>query len=59
MAQHYTPQSGQFGNAMAYVRLGDGPKSLLYIPGGPGNDLPEGTPLRMLQPMLRPLADDG
>jgi pimeloyl-ACP methyl ester carboxylesterase len=59
MTRHHTAQSGVFGNAMAYVRLGDGHKSLLYIPGGPGNDLPEGTPLRMLQPMLRPLTEDG
>lgn len=36
---------GVFDNSMAYVRWGGGPKTVLFVPGGPGNSLPEG-PLR-------------
>ena len=32
--------TGIFSNGMAYVRWGSGPKTLLLIPGGPGNLLP-------------------
>lgn len=34
--------SGIFPNGMAYVRLGTGPKALLFIRGGPGNVVPAG-----------------
>ena len=47
------PIEGVFPNTMAYVRWGDGPKTLLVIPGGPGNDSPSGRQVRMM--MGRPL----
>jgi hypothetical protein len=34
------PVKGIFPNTMAYVRLGDGPKTLLVIPGGPDTTRP-------------------
>lgn len=51
--------NGVFGDAMAYVRWGEGEKTVLFVPGGPGNDLPAGTPLKMIKGMLRPLVEDG
>jgi pimeloyl-ACP methyl ester carboxylesterase len=50
---------GVFGNTMPYVSWGDGAKTVLLVPGGPGNDLPSGAPLRMLKSMMRPLVEDG
>lgn len=53
-------QSGVFDNSMAYATWGEGPKSLIFIPGGPGNDVASGFMLRtMLQPLLLPLVEDG
>ena len=50
---------GVFDNSMAYARWGDGAKTLLFVPGGPGNTLPEG-PLRIVGARLfRPLVDAG
>ncbi len=33
---------GTFANGMEYLTLGDGPKSMLFIQGGPGSVLPSG-----------------
>ncbi|WP_372594195.1 alpha/beta fold hydrolase [Actinotalea sp.] len=47
-------------DAEAYATWGDGPRSLIFIPGGPGNAVASAFMLRMmLQPLLRPLVDDG
>ena len=53
------PVTGIFPNGMAYVRWGTGPKTLLWIPGGPGNTLPSGMRLSMLRGATRPLVEDG
>lgn len=54
------PVSGMFGNGMAYLRMGAGPKTLLWIPGGPGNTLPGGgMALRMGQSWSRPFIEQG
>ncbi len=54
------PTEGVFSNTMAYVRWGDGPKTLLVIPGGPGNGPPSGGQVRMMMSRsLRPLLEDG
>ena len=52
------PVTGIFPNGMAYVRWGTGPKTLLFIPGGPGNAAPSGMSMRMF-PLFRPLVEDG
>jgi pimeloyl-ACP methyl ester carboxylesterase len=54
-------QSGVFDSSMTFAKWGEGPKSLLFIPGGwPGNDVPTGFMLRrMLQPLLHPLVANG
>jgi pimeloyl-ACP methyl ester carboxylesterase len=48
-----------FPNRMAYARWGSGPKTLLLIPGGPGNTVPSGMRLSMLLGATRPLVEDG
>ena len=53
------PVTGMFSNTMACGRWGDGPKTLLLIPGGPGNDAPAGTTLKMMGRPLRPLIEHG
>ena len=52
------PVTGIFPNGMAYARWGTGPKTLLFIPGGPGNAAPGGMSVRMF-PLLRRLVEDG
>ncbi len=44
---------------MAYVRWGSGPKTLLLIPGGPGNAVPSGVFLSFVLGPYRPLVEDG
>lgn len=53
------PVTGMFPNTMAYARWGDGPKSLLVVPGGPGNDAPTTQSVKMMGGSLRPLVEDG
>ncbi len=54
------PVSGIFPNGMAFVRWGTGPKTLLEIPGGPGNAFPTGGPaLKAAQSQFRPFVEDG
>lgn len=53
------PVTGIFSNGMAYARLGDGPKTLLVIPGGPGNDAPGGLEMRMIARQFRPCLEAG
>lgn len=50
---------GVFDNTMAYVRWGQGAKSVLFVPGGPGNTLPEGPMRRVGGPLARPLVEAG
>lgn len=53
------PVTGIFPNSMAYARWGDGPRSLLVIPMGPGNLAPTAATVRLMTWSLRPLVDGG
>ena len=53
------PSRGVFSNSMAYAQWGDGPKTLLMIPGGPGNSIPGGWFLRVTAAPILPLLDEG
>jgi pimeloyl-ACP methyl ester carboxylesterase len=53
------PVTGMFPNGMAYARWGTGPKALLVIPGGPGNDTPSGMHLSRYLRVAHPLVEDG
>ena len=50
---------GVFDDTMAYVRVGEGPKTLLFVPGGPGNTLARGPMRRLGLPPMRPFVDSG
>ena len=53
------PVTGMFPNGMAYARWGNGPKTLLVIPGGPGNTVPSGMSLSRHLRVARPLVESG
>ncbi len=54
------PARGIFANGMAYLRWGTGPKTMLWIPGGPGNTVPiGGLALRMSRSWSRPFVKEG
>ena len=53
------PVTGMFSNSMAYARWGDGPRTLLMIPGGPGNAMAGGWFLRFAAGPILPLLDEG
>ena len=36
------PRTGAFPNSMEYLTVGDGPRRLLVLPGGPGSSVPSG-----------------
>ena len=50
---------GRFANGMVYARSGSGPRTLLSLPGGPGNVVPSGIALRMMFWHVKPLIDAG
>jgi pimeloyl-ACP methyl ester carboxylesterase len=53
------PEAGMSGNGMAYVRWGTGPKTLLWIVGGPGIGFPWGLRLAATAFVLRPFTEAG
>jgi pimeloyl-ACP methyl ester carboxylesterase len=53
------PVAGVFSNGMAYVRWGTGAKTLLVLPGGPGNAVPSGMFLSRHLRAARRLVGDG
>ncbi|MEZ5184158.1 MAG: alpha/beta hydrolase [Candidatus Nanopelagicales bacterium] len=52
-------ETGEFDNGMRYARWGDGPKNLLWIPGGPGSDVPHGSMSAIYGRQFKPLTDAG
>lgn len=53
------PVTGMASNRMTYARWGTGPRTLLLMPGGPGNHAPGGFDLWMMLRPLRRLLDEG
>ncbi|WCI08924.1 alpha/beta hydrolase [Arthrobacter sp. OVS8] len=43
------PRNGTFANGMEYLSWGEGPKTLLFIQGGPGSTVPKGMLRRMFR----------
>ncbi|MGZ8742471.1 MAG: alpha/beta fold hydrolase [Nocardioides sp.] len=41
------PRTGTFANSMEFVTWGNGPRTMLFLPGGPGSAVPSGLTLRM------------
>lgn len=52
-------QAGTFPNGMEYARWGDGSKHLLWIPGGPGSDVPHGLMKALSGSQFRDFVQDG
>jgi pimeloyl-ACP methyl ester carboxylesterase len=50
-------RTGRFANGIEYLALGDGPRTLVWLPGGPGSDLPGPWQARLTG--LERLADGG
>lgn len=53
------PRSGTSGNGMEYVTWGRGPKTMLFIQGGPGSVVPRGMVLRMHRRRFAPYVGAG
>jgi pimeloyl-ACP methyl ester carboxylesterase len=53
------PVTGMSKSRMAYARWGEGAKTLLLMPGGPGNVAPAGISLRMMLRPFRRFIDEG
>jgi pimeloyl-ACP methyl ester carboxylesterase len=50
---------GTFANSMEYVTFGGGPRTMLFIQGGPGSSPPRGMSLRMTARWFRPFVEAG
>ena len=53
------PTVGSFPNGMEYATWGEGPRTLLFIQGGPGSYIPEGAMLRFSQRYFAAYVDAG
>lgn len=53
------PVRGVFPNSMAFAKWGSGPKTFLLLPGGPGNEVPDGFGLKMMLRPFRLIVDSG
>ncbi len=54
-----TARSGTFRNGMEYLCWGSGPKTLLFIQGGPGSTVPQGMMRRMFRRQFEPYLNAG
>lgn len=52
-------ETGTFANGMDYARWGDGGKTLVWIPGGPGSDVPGGAMAATFGSQLQGFVDAG
>ena len=53
------PDNGTFANGMEYARWGDGPRTALWIPGGPGSGVPAGSSAAMQGMQFKALIEAG
>ena len=55
-----SPRVGIAANGMEYAVLGHGPKSILFIPGGPGSEIPtDGLERKGILAQVKPYAEAG
>ncbi|GGK60527.1 alpha/beta fold hydrolase [Ornithinimicrobium pekingense] len=54
-----TRRWGVSSNGMEYEVLGDGPRTLLFLPGGPGSEIPSGRLGRLMSRQLLPYVRAG
>lgn len=53
------PRYGRFGNGIDYASWGDGPKTVLWLQGGPGSEVPRGAFGRFMASDFRQFLDAG
>ncbi|HSN36316.1 MAG TPA: alpha/beta fold hydrolase [Arthrobacter sp.] len=53
------PRNGTFPNSMDYLSWGTGPKTLLFIQGGPGSAVPQGMLRRLFRRQFDPFLQAG
>lgn len=53
------PRTGTFRNGMEYLSWGTGPKTLLFIQGGPGSTIPKGMLRQMFRRQFEPFLKAG
>ncbi len=59
MGDQHAPARGVFANGMEYLTWGAGPKTLLFLPGGPGSGVPQGMTARMARRWFDPFVEAG
>jgi pimeloyl-ACP methyl ester carboxylesterase len=59
MAGERSSARGTFANGMDWWSWGDGPRTLLFIQGGPGSSIPQGLFARLSQAWFDPFVEDG
>lgn len=59
MSSRRDRRSGTFANGMDFLTWGEGPKALLFIPGGPGSSIPQGMASRMSLRWFDPFVEAG
>jgi len=52
-------ETGRFASGIEYARYGDGPRTLLWLGGGPGSEVPQGLMGRMMTKQLAPVLEAG
>ncbi|MCB0911468.1 MAG: alpha/beta fold hydrolase [Propionibacteriaceae bacterium] len=53
------PRIGRFANGVEYASWGEGPRTLLWLQGGPGSDVPRGGSARLAASRFQAFLDDG
>ena len=53
------PRSGTFANGMDFLTWGSGPRTLLFIPGGPGSSIPTGMMSKVSRRWFDPFLEAG
>jgi pimeloyl-ACP methyl ester carboxylesterase len=59
MAAPDDARRGTFANGMDFLTWGSGPKTLLFVPGGPGSSVPQGITGRMARRWFAPFVEAG
>jgi pimeloyl-ACP methyl ester carboxylesterase len=52
-------ETGSFGNGIEHATWGEGPRTLVFLPGGPGSAVPHGVWQRMMGRSFAPYVDQG
>jgi pimeloyl-ACP methyl ester carboxylesterase len=59
MADPAEPRNGTFANGMEFSTWGSGPRTLLFLPGGPGSSLPRGRVAKLSRRWFVPFVEAG